>query len=190
MSGLGIKLGIVCSICVGAVSSTGAQIVSDWSEGKSAWTTQSYWQDENILQKYTFTPNKDDRVTGEFSMQVHMQVGAKRPRDLVELRLALPRPLDLSQAEAVELWLKVVDGSGLKARNAYFCSPGFKKLAIADWLDEIDMSAPGQWQQTVGASLGNAVGTAVTGRPPHRSVREVFPHTALAASRARKRSFG
>jgi len=25
-----------------------------------------------------------------------------------------------------------------------------------------------------------AVGTAVTGRPPHRSVRAVLPHTALA----------
>ncbi|MDP7301492.1 MAG: hypothetical protein QGG09_00225, partial [Pirellulaceae bacterium] len=149
MSGLGIKLGIVCSICVGAVSSTGAQIVSDWSEGESTWTTQSYWEDESIRQKYTFTPKLDDRVTGKSSVQVHMQVGAKRPRDFVELRLALPRPLDLSRAEAVELWLKVVDGSGLKARNAYFCSPGFKKLAMADWLDEIDMSAPGQWQRTV-----------------------------------------
>jgi len=142
-------LGIVCSICVGGASSTGAQIVSDWSEGESAWTTQSYWQDENILQKYTFTPNKDDRVTGESSVQVHMQVAAKRPKDLVELRLAPARPLDLSQAEAVELWLKVVEGSGLRARNAYFCSPGFQKLAIADWLDDIDVSAPGQWQRTV-----------------------------------------
>jgi antitoxin (DNA-binding transcriptional repressor) of toxin-antitoxin stability system len=35
-----------------------------------------------------------------------------------------------------------------------------------------------------------AVGTAVTGGPPHRSVREGFPHTALAVSRARKRSVG
>ncbi|MDA1316368.1 MAG: restriction endonuclease subunit S [Acidobacteria bacterium] len=30
----------------------------------------------------------------------------------------------------------------------------------------------------------NAVGTAVAGGPPHRSVREVFPHTAPALSRA------
>ena len=149
MSGLGIKLGIVCSIFMGAVSSTGAQSAADWSEGESTWTTQSYWQDENILQKYTFSPNLDDRVRGECSVQVHMQVAAERPKDFVELRLALPRPLDLSQAEAVELWLKVVEGSGLKARSAYFCSPGFQKLAIADWLDEIDVSAPGQWQRTV-----------------------------------------
>jgi hypothetical protein len=35
-----------------------------------------------------------------------------------------------------------------------------------------------------------AVGTAVTGGPPHRSVREVFPHTAPALSRARCRMFG
>jgi len=149
MSGLGIRLGIVCSLCVGAVSSTGAQIVSDWTEGESAWTTQSYWQDENVLQEYTFTPNEDHRVRGESSIQVRMQVAAKRPKDFVELRLALPRPLDLSQAEAVELWLKVVDGSGLKARNAYFCSPGFKKLAIADWLDEIELLTPGEWRRSV-----------------------------------------
>lgn len=149
MSGLGIKLRIVLSICVGALSSTEAQIVSDWSEGESTWATQSYWQDDNILQRYTFTQNKDDRVSGEFSVQVHMEVGAKRPSDMVELRLNLPRPLDLSQTEAVELRLKVVHGSGLKARDAYFCSPGFQKLAMADWLDEIDVSAPGQWQRAV-----------------------------------------
>ncbi len=31
---------------------------------------------------------------------------------------------------------------------------------------------------------GIAVGTTVAGSPPHRSVREVFPHTAPAPSRA------
>ena len=35
-----------------------------------------------------------------------------------------------------------------------------------------------------------AVGTTVTGRPPHRSVREALPHTAPALSRARNRSCG
>ena len=40
------------------------------------------------------------------------------------------------------------------------------------------------------ASPGIAVGTAIADRPPHRSVREVLPHTAPAASRAGKRSFG
>ncbi len=149
MFGLGIKLGIVCSICVGAVDSTVAQVVSDWSEGGSAWSTQSYWQDGNILQKYTFTPNMDDKVTGESSVQVHMQVAPKRPKDFVELRLALPRPLDLSQAEAIELRLKVVDGSGLKTSNVFLCSPGFQKLAIADWLDDVDLSAPALWQRAV-----------------------------------------
>ena len=38
--------------------------------------------------------------------------------------------------------------------------------------------------------VGIAVGTAIADRPPHRSVREVLPHTAPAASRARNRSFG
>ncbi|MFT4588951.1 MAG: hypothetical protein ACI8QF_003059 [Limisphaerales bacterium] len=144
-----MKFWIVGCICVGTVSSTGAQTATDWTEGGSTWATQSYWRDESILQKYTFTPNADDRIAGGSSMQVHMQVAKERPKDLVELRLTLPKPLDLSQAEAIELWIKVVKGSGLKARNAYFCSPGFKKLAIADWLDEIDISAPGQWQRTV-----------------------------------------
>ena len=36
-------------------------------------------------------------------------------------------------------------------------------------------------------SVGIAVGTAVAGGPPHRSVREVLPHTALALSRAQNR---
>ncbi|MFV1994505.1 MAG: hypothetical protein ACC661_03630 [Verrucomicrobiales bacterium] len=121
----------------------------DWTEGASLWTAQSYWQNEKILQKYSFTLDKDDRVSGEFSTRVHMRVGAERPRDSVELRLALAGPLDLSGAEAVELWLKVVEGSGLKARNVFLCSPGFKKLAIADWLDDIDVLAPGQWQRAV-----------------------------------------
>ena len=144
-----INLTIAFCICVGAVTPTGAQTVSDWTEGETTWSTQSYWQDEDILQKYTFTPNLDDRVTGEASTQVRMQVDAKRPRDFVELRLTLPRPLDLSQAEAVEIWLKVASGSGLKARNVYFCSPGFQKLTIADWIDEVDLAEPGQWQRTV-----------------------------------------
>jgi len=134
---------------VWTASSTGAEVGSDWSEGESTWSTQRYWQDENILQQYTFTPNKDDRKIGESSVQVRMQVAAERPRDLVELRLAPPKPLDLSRAEAVELWLKVVEGSGLRARNAYFCSPGYQKLAIVGWLDAIDVSAPGEWQRTV-----------------------------------------
>ena len=38
--------------------------------------------------------------------------------------------------------------------------------------------------------FGIAVGTAVTGGPPRRSVREELPHTALALSRARKRCSG
>jgi hypothetical protein len=142
-------LAIVCCIFPGAVKPTGAQIVSDWSECESTWTTQSYWQDESILQKYTFARNKADRVTGQSSTQVHMQVAAERPKNLVELRLAPPRPLDLSEAEAVEVWLKVAEGSGLRARNVYFCSPGFQKLAIADWLDVIDLSEPGPWQRAV-----------------------------------------
>lgn len=149
MPGFVIKLAVVCGIGLGLAEATMAQTASDWSEGVSTWTTQSYWQDANILQKYAFTQNTDDFVSGESSVQVHMQVAAKRPGDLVELRLALPRPLDLSQAEAVELQLKVVHGTGLSARDVFFCSPGFQKLAIADWSDGVDVSAPGDWQRAV-----------------------------------------
>ena len=35
-----------------------------------------------------------------------------------------------------------------------------------------------------------AVGTAIAGRSPHRSVREEFSHTALAANRSRNRTLG
>ena len=149
MPGFGVKSGIVCSVCVWAVGSLGAQTMSDWSEGGATWSTQSYWQDENIRQEYSFAPNKDDKLAGESSVQGRMQVAAEHPKDLVELRMALPKPLDLSDVEGVELHLKVVKGSGLKARDAYFCSPGFQKLAIADWLDDVDVSVPGQWQRAV-----------------------------------------
>ena len=37
---------------------------------------------------------------------------------------------------------------------------------------------------------GIAVGIALSGDPPHRSVREELPHTAPALSRARNRSWG
>ncbi|MCK5802198.1 MAG: hypothetical protein KAI66_05170 [Lentisphaeria bacterium] len=123
--------------------------MTDWTESKATWSTQSYWKDENILQKYTFAPNKKDKVVGESSVQVHMQVAAERPKDVVELRLSLSSALDLSQVDGVELWLKVVEGSGLKVRNAFFCSPGFRKLSIADYLEEVDLSKPGQWQRAV-----------------------------------------
>ena len=149
MNGLGIRLGIACGLCVGAMGLMAAETTSDWSEGGATWSTQSYWRDETILQRYTFTPCADDKTTGESSVQVRMQVAETRPKDLVELRLTLPKPLDLSRSEAVELQLKVVEGRGLRARNALFCSPGFKKLAIADWLDHVDVSAPGPWRRAV-----------------------------------------
>lgn len=149
MLGLVIKLAVACGVGLGFADATGTQTVCDWSEGVSGWTTQSYWQDADILQKYTFTQNRDDCVSGEASVQVRMQVAAKRPGEMVELRLTLPKPWDLSQAEAVELQLKAVHGTGLKARDVFFCSPGFQKLAIADWSDEVDVSAPGDWQRAV-----------------------------------------
>ena len=149
MDGFGIKWSIVCGLWLGAMGLMGADIMSDWSEDGGAWSTQSYWQDKAILQRYTFTSCTDDKVAGTSSVQVRMQVAAARPRNSVELRLTLPKPLDLSQAEGVELQLRMVKGTGLKTGNALFCSPGFKKLAIASYLDGADLAAPGSWQKAV-----------------------------------------
>ena len=155
MSAIGFGLAAVASLCMTISGANEVPASMDWSEDEVTWTTQSYWQDENILQTYTFTQNKEDRVAGEFSVQVRMQVGEDRPKDGIELRLPLPKPLDLSGAEAVEVWLKVVDGTGLKPRNAFFCSPGYQKLAIADRFNDVDISVPGQWQRAV-LNLANA----------------------------------
>jgi len=53
--------------------------------------------------------------------------------------------------------------------------------------------APPRWPPAENATHKKktiAVGTAVAGGPPHRSVHEALPHTAPALSRARNRWFG
>ena len=61
----------------------------DWTELGGRWETQSYWQDPGILQRYTFRENADDKVVGQSSVEVHMEVGVERPNNLIELRLVL-----------------------------------------------------------------------------------------------------
>ena len=57
--------------------------------------------------------------------------------------------------------------------------------------NEVKISTSGAISgQTNGNNTYIAVGTAVAGGPPRRSVREELPHTALALSRARKRCSG
>ena len=121
----------------------------DWTENAGSWYAQSYWQNDAILQEYSFGPCPDDKTAGEASVLVHMRVAAERPRNNVELRLVPPEPLDLSEAEAVEISLKLVDGGTLEPTNVYFCDPGFKKLAIATWPPGLSLGAGDGWQRAV-----------------------------------------
>ena len=126
-----------------------ALAADDWTEAGGRWHTQSYWQDPNILQRYTFTPNTQDKVVGRASVEVHMEVGAARPKNLVELRLAPPKPLDLSKAEAIEVRLKMLGGATLRPRDVFLCSPGYKKLTVVPWPKGLDLSPGAPWQRAV-----------------------------------------
>lgn len=121
----------------------------DWTETAETWYAQSYWVDEGILQDYSFAPYREDKAAGDSSVLVHMRVAAERPKEAVELRLVPPEPLDLSEAEAVEVSLKLLSGGTLKPTNAYFCSPAFAKLAIASWPAGFSVAAGEGWQRAV-----------------------------------------
>jgi len=121
---------------------------ADWTETAKSWSFQSYKAGPEMVQEYTFTPNTEDKVVGASSVEVRMRVGADAPR-AVELRLVPPEPLDVSQAEGVEVHLKLVKGKGLKGRNAFFCSPGFKKLTMPNWPAKPKLIEGGPWQRTV-----------------------------------------
>ena len=121
----------------------------DWTEIAAAWHAQSYWQDQAILQEYAFSPCPDDKVAGAGSVLVHMRVAAERPKEGVELRLVPPEPLDLSEAEAVEVSLKLLNGGTLRPTNVYFCNPGFTKLAIATWPAGVSVAAGEGWQRVL-----------------------------------------
>jgi len=128
-----------------AAIGAGAPGVEDWTETAKQWQYQSYWNDPKILQKYTFTPNRKDKVVGASSVEVHMQV-APKTRRLVELRLIPPKPLDLSKTEAVELHLKLLEGDGLRPAVVVFCNPGFRKLATVGWPKGLTLSSEAGWQ--------------------------------------------
>jgi cephalosporin-C deacetylase-like acetyl esterase len=123
--------------------------VNDWTEIDAKWETQSYWQNPNILQRYTFSQNTADKVVGQSSVEVHMEVGAERPNDLIELRLVLAKPLDLSHVEAIEVQLKQTAGERLVPRDVFLCNPGFGKLTIAAWPEKLELAAGRPWQRAV-----------------------------------------
>ena len=120
----------------------------DWTETAKRWEFQSYKSGPELLQDYTFTPNTQDKVVGASSMEVRIRVGADAPRG-VELRLTPPEPLDLSQAEGVEVHIKLVKGPELRGRGAYFCGPAFQKLTMPKWPEPATFSAGEEWQRSV-----------------------------------------
>jgi hypothetical protein len=111
----------------------------DGTETNGRWEHQSYWQNPAILQRYTFTTTTADKVVGSSSVEVHLEVGAERPNNSVELRLIPPQPLDLSQAEALEIWLRQTAGERLVPRDCFLCNPGFGKLTIVGWPERIEL---------------------------------------------------
>ena len=124
-----------------------ADAEDDWSESATEWSPQSYWEEADILQKYTFTANDEDTVVGRSSVQVDMQVAGRRPSNLIEMRVVPPEPLDLSKTEAIEVHLKSVRGVMLTPRDVFLCNPGFTKLAIVKWPKELDLSPGTAWQR-------------------------------------------
>jgi len=144
-----MRRAIVLLCLVAAAGAGQAPATEDWTEAGGSWHTQSYWRDPNILQKYTFTPNTADKVVGRSSVEVRMQVAAERPRNMVELRLVPPKPLDLSQAEALEVSLKMLGGATFQPRDVFLCSPGYKKLAIVRWPPKLKLAPGGDWQRAV-----------------------------------------
>lgn len=145
-------LGLVLLLpCLGGPLLAGepAPAVSDWTETGATWQTQSYWQDPKIVQRYTFSPNTADKQVGASSIEVHAEVGAERPNNSVELRLVLPKPLDLSKVEAIEVWLRQTAGEPLVPRDCFLCDPGFNKLTIAAWPEKFELAPGGPWQRAL-----------------------------------------
>jgi len=141
------KAVIVLATCLGIAAVSLAAAEEDWTESAAVWGWQSYWRDPAILQEYMFSPNDDDKVVGRSSVQVDFKVAADRPNNLIELRLALPEPLDLSKTEALEIQLKPVHGARFVPRDVFLCNPGFKKLAIVRWPKQLDLTPGGGWQR-------------------------------------------
>ena len=133
---------------------TGGFVGPVWAEGdltelSGRWYVQSYWQDPKIRQVYAFAPNEEDRRAGASSVQVRMKVAAERPGDLIELRFEPVKPVDLSAVEALEVSLKFSGAPGLKPRDVFLCSPGFRKLSVIPWPRQLDLGQTGQWQRVV-----------------------------------------
>ena len=147
----GVRAAVLLVLWLGGVGLTSGQSPADkdWTETGGAWQTQSYWQDARILQRYTFSANAADKVVGRSSVEVHMEVGVERPNNLIELRLVLPKPLDLSKVDAIEVRLKQTAGDRLVPRDVFLCNPTFGKLTIVAWPEKLELAPGGPWQRAV-----------------------------------------
>jgi cephalosporin-C deacetylase-like acetyl esterase len=130
-------------------SATTATMVADWTEQPGTWASQSYWSDPAINQSYTFQPIAGDSVDGTGSVAVDIDVGAKKPRNMVELRFAPSTPLDLSRIEAITFLAKPLNAGELRLQNIYLCSPGFKKLATVTPPKPVILKPGVQWQRVM-----------------------------------------
>jgi cephalosporin-C deacetylase-like acetyl esterase len=137
-----------CLCCAGQASAATAA-EADWTETGGTWQTHSYWQDPRILQRCAFSTNAADKIVGRSSVEVHLEVGVERPNHLVELRLILPKPLDLSKVEAIEVWLRQTAGDRLVPRDVFLCNPEFGRLTIAAWPEKFELSPGRPWQRAV-----------------------------------------
>jgi cephalosporin-C deacetylase-like acetyl esterase len=108
---------------------TSSTMAADWTKQPGRWSPQSYWTDAAIPQSYTFQKFDDDSAGGAGSVAVDINVGANKPRNMVELRFEPSKPLDLSKLEAITLLAKSLTAGELRLQNVYLCSPGFRKLA-------------------------------------------------------------
>lgn len=140
---------LMASACIVSQTVLSGEAAPDWTESGGRWSFQSYLTNDKIQQEYTFTPAPGDKKVGESSVEVRMRVAPEREEQRLELRYEPQHPLDLSQVEAIEVWLKNAGGADLKPRDVYLCNPGFQKLTIVSWPDDLDLSKPGEWQRVI-----------------------------------------
>ena len=126
-----------------------AETIPDRSEDAKKWSFQSYWQDASIEQAYRFSTNTDDRIVGAASVLVDFKVGAEKRSNRVELRMEPESRLDLSNAEAIEISLKHIDGTVLNPADLYLCNPGFQKLAVHRWPQSSADSQSDDWRRCI-----------------------------------------
>jgi cephalosporin-C deacetylase-like acetyl esterase len=122
---------------------------ADWTERPGRWYPQSYWTDAAITQSYSFHAFDGDSVDGASSVAINIHVGADKPRDMVELRFELSKPLDLSMLEAITLSAKSLTAGELQLQSVYLCDPEFQKLATVTPAKPVVLKPGEDWHRVV-----------------------------------------